>query len=152
VQQFQYSGHFQVVVPGSPATPFPINVGINVLERGPDWLRFNFSFRGQAPGMDAELTTRVSGNHMLCGSWIPPTALGALQQGQVLDQDDLTRVTVRVSVVNSQQVTLVADSPRQQIQYTYRRSDGLLTNVVSSDRFNPLGMSNRIELGLVSMQ
>lgn len=149
---FRYSGTFQVTVPGSPGTPFPVNVGIQVTERGPDWLKFEASFNNQAPGVESELTTRVHGNNMLCGSWIPPTALGLLQAGQVLDTDHFTHVTTQVGSANQQYVTLVANSPRQQIQYTYRRSDGLLVKTLLVDRFNQLGMSNQIELSLVSMQ
>jgi len=149
---FRYSGTFQVAVPGSPATPFPVNVGIVVKERGPDWLKFDVTFDNQAPGVKSELTSRVSGNNMLCGSWIPPTAFGALQAGQVLDTDGFSHVTTQVGHADAQYVTLVADSPRQQIQYTYRRSDGLLVKMLFVDRFNRLGMSNRIELSLASMQ
>ncbi len=149
---FQYSGTFKVAIPGSPSTPFPVNVGISVTERGPDWLKFEVTFNNQAPGVKSELTSRVSGNSMLCGSWIPPTALGSLQAGQVLDTDSFTHVTTQVGYADSQHVTLVANSPRQQIQYTYRRSDGLLVKTLFIDRFNQLGMSNQIELSLVSMQ
>lgn len=149
---FRYSGTFQVAVPGSPATPFPVKVGIVVKERGPDWLKFDVTFDNQAPGVKSELTSRVSGNNMLCGSWIPPTALGALQAGQVLDTDGFSHVTTQVGHADAQYVTLVADSPRQQIQYTYRRNDGLLVKMLFVDRFNRLGMSNKIELSLASMQ
>lgn len=149
---FQYNGTFQVTVPGSPATPFPVNLGIVVKERGPDWLRFDVTFNNQAPGVKSELTSRVSGNSMLCGSWIPSSALGVLQTGQVLDTDSFTHVTTQVGYADAQYLMLVANSPRQQIQYTYRRHDGLLVKILFTDRFNQLGMSNQIELSLASMQ
>ncbi len=149
---FRYSGSFQVNVPGSPATPFPINATITVAERGADWLKFDVATGNQAPGVSSEMTARVAGNNMLCGSWIPPTAMGQLQVGQVLDTDRFTNVTVRVGAADAQHVTLVHNSPRQQIQYTYRRQDGLLVRTFFSDRFNQLGMSNQIDLSLVSME
>jgi transposase len=94
----------------------------------------------------------VAGNSMLCGSWIPPAAMGTLQAGQVLDSDPFTKVTVQVGSADAQHVTLVHNSPRQQIQYTYRRQDGLLVRTLFNDRFNQLNMSNQIELSLVSTE
>ena len=149
---FRYSGSFQVNVSGSAPTPFPVNVTITTAERGADWLRFDVATGTQAPGMSSEMTSRVAGNHMLCGSWIPPAAMGSLQAGQVLDTDPFTKVSVQVGRADAQHVTLVHNSPRQQIQYTYRRQDGLLVRAVYTDRFNLLNMSNQIELSLVSMQ
>ena len=149
---FRYRGSFQVNIPGSPPTPFPVDATITVAERGADWLRFDVALGNQAPGASSEMTARVAGNHMLCGSWIPPTAMGNLRAGQVLDTDPLTRVTVQVGAADAQYVTLVHNSPRQQIQYTYRRQDGLLVRTLSQDRFNQLNMSNQIDLSLVSMQ
>ncbi len=149
---FRYRGTFQVNIPGSPATPFPVNATITVAERGADWLKFDVATGNQAPGASSEMTVRVAGNSMLCGSWIPPTAMGTLQAGQVLDSDPFTKVTVQVGAADAQHVTLVHNSPRQQIQYTYRRQDGLLVRTLFNDRFNRLNMSNQIELSLVSTE
>nr|WP_321468048.1 hypothetical protein [uncultured Desulfobulbus sp.] len=149
---FEYSGTFQVTLPGSPATPLPFNLGISVQERGRDWLQYRVNSTSQALESGAELTARVGGNTMLCGSWIPPAALGMLQTGQVVDTDGFTHVTTRVGYTDSQGVTLVADSQRQQIHYTYRRNDGLLVRLLFIDRLNQLGMSKQIELSLRSMQ
>ena len=149
---FRYRGSFQVNVPGTPATPFAIHAAATVTARGADWVKFDISTGGQAPGITSELTTRVSGNHMFCGSWIPPTAMGSLQAGQLLDTDAFTHVTTQVSSADAQYVTLVHNNPRQQIQYTYRRQDGLLVRTLVNDRFNHLNMSNQMELSFVSME
>ncbi len=149
---FRYSGTFQVNIPGSPPSPLAVNATASITGRGPDWVKFDISTGGQAPGISSELTTRVSGNHMLCGSWIPPMAMSNLQAGQVLDTDPFTNVTTQVSSVDPQYVTLVHNNPRQQIQYTYRRQDGLLVRTLLNDRMNQLNMSNQLELSLVSME
>jgi len=149
---FRYSGSFQVNIPGTAATPFAIHAAATVTARGSDWVKFDISTGGQAPGITSEQTTRVSGNHMFCGSWIPPAAMGSLQAGQVLDTDGFTHVTTQVSSADPQYVTVVHNNPRQQIQYTYRRQDGLLVRTLVNDRFNHLNMSNQMELSFVSME
>jgi len=150
---FRYRGSFQVSSPESPLPPMVFNAAATVVARGPDWVRFEVTTGGdQAPGIQSELTSRVSGNHMLCGSWIPPTAIAALQSGQILDTDNFTHVTTQVASVDSQYVTVVHNNARQQIQYTYRRQDGLLVRTVSNDRFNELNMSNQVEFSLTSVE
>lgn len=149
---FRYSGTFQVNIPGSPPTPLAVNATITITERGADWAACDVSVGNAAPGINSELTKRVSGNHMLCGSWIPPGALGNLQAGHVLDTDSFTHFSVQVGQADAQYVTLVQNNARQQIQYTYRRQDGLLVRTVLNDRFNQLNMSNQTELSLVSME
>ncbi len=149
---FRYSGSFQVNIPGTAATPFAIHAAATVTARGSDWVKFDISTGGQAPGITSEQTTRVSGNHIFCGSWIPPAAMGSLQAGQVLDTDGFTHVTTQVSSADPQYVTVVHNNPRQQIQYTYRRQDGLLVRTLVNDRFNHLNMSNQMELSFVSME
>ena len=149
LQGLDYRGQFCVRQLGVPDTPFPFDVRLEVAERGRDWLLLNASVASHMPGEIPGFGTRASGNHQLCGLWIPPKGLAALQPGQELDSDAMTRVLTRVTNKNGESVTITQTSPRQQLDFTYRLSDGLLVASSFAERLGPVpGMSNVIEFRL----
>ena len=150
LKQLDYRGFFAVRQQGIPDTPLSFQIAAGVKERGADWLVLDGEVRSAMPGGGLPgFGGRACGNRQLCGFWIPVSGLAALRVGQELDSDPLTRVTTRVSHVDAQSVTITQTSPRQQLDYTYRRSDGLLVKGVFAERFTfPPGMANVIEIHL----
>lgn len=150
ITQLEYQGYFAVRQQGIPDTPLPFGVSIWVKERGADWLLLDGQVRSTTPGSDLPgIGGRASGNRQLCGFWIPVQGLKALTGGQELDRDPLTRVVTRVSRLDAQSVTITQSSPRQQLDFTYRTSDGLLVKAVIIDYLGfPPGMANVREIDL----
>ncbi len=153
VKQIGYEGQFCVRQPGIPDTPIPFNVQLDVADRGTDWVLFNASAGSQVPQGIPGLSTRMSGRGQLGGLWMPVQGLAALRTGQELDRDPLTRVVTSVGRRDAETVTITQTAPRQQLEFTYRLSDGVLVAGVFTERLPyPPGMANVLQLRLVGMQ
>lgn len=147
LEQLAYRGRFSVRQPGSVDTVVPFDLRFATAQRGPGFLVLTPILPGGVtlPGIER----RLVGAHQLAGPWMPPSALGTLKAGQVLDSDPLTLVVTRVRSSDERQVVLTQDSPRQRSELTYRRRDGLLQRLVAEERFASVpGMSKVVELDL----
>jgi len=150
IQKLDYQGHFAVRQQGIPDTPFPFSIDVEVKERGHDWLLLDGQVRSGMPGGGLPgFGGRATGRQQLCGFWIPVQGLKSLRPGQELDNDPMTKVVTRVNRVDGESVTISQLSPRQQLDFTYRLSDGLLVKGVFAERFTfPPGMANVLEINL----
>ncbi len=100
---------------------------------------------GSIPGLDV----RVAGNHQFGGQWIPPEGIAVLRTGQELDRDPLTNVTTRVRHVDQSSVVIAQVGPMQSLEFTYRRTDGMLVSAVFTEALPPVpGMSKVLEFEL----
>jgi hypothetical protein len=148
---FDYRGRI-TVRPVAVDTPLPFQLRYDVTQRGDDWLTAN-AVTANTLGAN-EL--RVRSSHQLTGLWIPPAACAGLKQGQVLDQDLFVKTTVDVTYVDDQVVTISQRSPRQDFQFTYRKSDGLLARGCFTELLAPViggpAMSKVVEMELADVR
>lgn len=145
IGRIDYGGKAWLEIQGDIPRPVPFQLGFEVTRRGASWLQFKVVSGSQGPGALPETSARVSGNQQLCGMWIPPQGLAGLSRGQVIDSDPLTKVVTSVSQVDAQAVVITQQSPKQQFEFTYRRSDGLLARAVLRESLGIPGMSNVLE-------
>jgi hypothetical protein len=148
IRHFDYEGDFNVHVPGSPPTPFKLSVAVEVQRSGPGWMLSEATSRAQTPGALPDVGIRIGGDCQLGGGWISAHGLQRLEVGQVIDEDPLTRVRTVVDHVDREFVTLRQEGPRQQAQLTYRKTNGMLVRMQTSERIGPPGMRNEIDLYL----
>jgi hypothetical protein len=153
VRRLEFNGQFQVEQAGVPPSgAMPFQLGLEVLRRGTDWLHCKVTTPSDPPSGLPETNLRIHGNQQICGLWIPPQGLAKLRAGQRIDSDPLTRVVTSVSRVDDQHVVFSLQSPRQQSELTYRRSDGALVHAIVRENLGVPGMSNVIELQLRGIQ
>jgi hypothetical protein len=92
----RYDGTYSALAMGAPAGSFPYTVLAEAQRRGARWTEHRLSaFLAGAP---SGAMSRVTGVAQLTDAlWLPPEALGALRDGQVLDRDPMTGAQVEVS-------------------------------------------------------
>jgi hypothetical protein len=135
VRELKYTGSLHVPY-GARQVSAPLSVSFSLLRRGRDWGQFQLesSLAGPIPSMPKTSTANVvTGSAQFGGLWVPPAGLRALRVGQVLDQDPLTGVEVTVSSMNESSVVISEINTVQRMDYTYRRSDGLLVQYTRVD-------------------
>jgi hypothetical protein len=152
LKKLDYAGNFNVHVPGSPPTPIKLSVSMERLRSGDDWMLCETTGRMHVPGAMPDVGERLVGTHQLGGLWIPTKALAQLRAGQVLDEDALTRFTTVVDRVDGEYVTLLQTATRQTVELTYRKADGMLVQLKTSERIGPPGMRNEVDLQLTGSQ
>ncbi|AKI97741.1 hypothetical protein [Kosmotoga pacifica] len=92
----RYSGAVSVNIPGTPPTTLPLQVQVTKVSSGKNWdlLKLTVSQYGSLP---SEIYN-VCGTAQLNGPmWMPITALNMLQQGHILDYDEITRIKTSVT-------------------------------------------------------
>ena len=151
VRSASYSGTYAVHVPGSPVIPLPMSSHVQVTNRGRNWLQFTLTLQmGSALGMPPtrSQSTSVSGHAQVGGLFVSPAGLAKLRQGQVLDRDPLTKVTIQVTGVGGGRVTVSEIGQVHRMAYTYDARTGMLVGVVSHDQV----LNMRRELRLTGSQ
>jgi hypothetical protein len=69
---------------------------------------------------------RLSSSNTIGSVWIAPAALARLKTGQVLDEDQYTRVRYSVVRVTRDEVVLLDAGPTESTQQTYEIATGML--------------------------
>ena len=106
----------------------------HVVERGPDWLGLARFEAGKAPGPGVEPipnTLVLAGSALGPGSlFLPPAGLADLKQGQRIDSDPATKMTVTVTSVerkgDANVVGFTAECPAFTSRTFYNRATGAL--------------------------
>jgi hypothetical protein len=139
--------------PAPPPTPLNFSLEVKAQKTGPDWMMFNATTQGQEPGSMPAVETHVNGNAQIAGLWVPAWGLTNLQPGQVIDRDPFTDFVTSVSSLNNEFATITLTGPRQQFDYPYRRTNGMLMRLKTTEFYpNIPGRSNTLELDLVGSQ
>lgn len=148
---FDFSGRI-AIKPVATDTPLPFQLRYDVAQRGDDWL----TAKAVTANTLGANELRVRSSYQLTGLWIPPAACAELKVGQVLDTDPFVKTTVSVTYVDDQVVTISQRSPRQDFQFTYRRSDGLLARGCFTELLAPVpggpAMSKVVEMELANVR
>lgn len=158
LQRLRYRGSHAVVIPGSPVLPLAAQTDVQVLDKGPAWVRFSQRDAvgvGNSAGVPPTVTesVRVAGPGQIGGIWLPAAALPGLRAGQTIDTDPLTGITTTV-VQNGQGpngralVVLREAAPAFQIDYYYDVESGLMFALAFQDRV----LNQMIQMELASAE
>jgi hypothetical protein len=94
------------------------------------WASFNSVGTGANPQYSRPVADKTEleyfGPAEFGGLWIGPGAISTLHTGQVLDNDPYTKMTITVSQMDNQSVTITQQNAMATIQHTYDRNTGLL--------------------------
>lgn len=131
LSSLSYQGRFAVMVPGSPAIPLPLTIQALIHGRGSNWAQYRLTTRIQGPGSMPNQEVHCTGSSTIGGIWLPTAGLRGLQQGQVLDQDPVTGVVVRVAGWSTgadgrTTVTLTEANQAYRKDWTYDGQSGML--------------------------
>jgi len=149
IQQLTYQGSLTTVMQAAPPLHLPMTVTITPNARGLHWLRYTAastvqSLYGMPPQQDQRVDT--CGAATLGGLWLPPQAMRALQQGQVLDRNDVVHTTLTVTQVGGGTVTITEMGPRHRTDWMYDASSGVLTAMSTSQQVGMATMTRRVQL------
>jgi hypothetical protein len=124
----RYDGTYTALVMGSPAGSFPYVVLAEVKAVRPRWSAFLLtdSVSGQSPSLSWRVT---GGTQVLDALWLPPEALDALRDRQVLDRDPITGSEIKVSRGHDGSITLTESNTAYHTALKYDGSDGALLDI-----------------------
>lgn len=138
VKSIEANGGQFVALPGTPMLQLPVRVTNTVTGRGTNWIGLHQTTTTGTvvPGMPPSTSEGdiVCGPGQVGGLWLPPGALTKLADGQELDTDALTGTSLRVGQATGAEVTLVETGAVHTTAWTYRLSDGMLTQMRHNDR------------------
>ncbi|MFP4056397.1 MAG: hypothetical protein ACLF0G_05975 [Candidatus Brocadiia bacterium] len=135
----RYKGTYVGAGSGVMPVSIPASLELRVLRRGKGWLQYRQRAQfGVPPRASRAEFRRAAGNAQWGGPWLPPQGLGGLREGQVLDRDPLTKVTVSVTGLGAgpsgDRVVRIAEvGPVHRIEYTYHATSGRLLGYVEKD-------------------
>ena len=131
---YQYQGGRTTSVPGASSITIPLRVTLQRQHVGPNWATYVMTWEEQY--QSPAQSVRNYGSAQFTGLWVPPRWLGQLRQGQVLDSDPVTRVTIRVGQVGrtpqgTDVVWLIEGNNARRDEYGYDRASGMLLYITS---------------------
>jgi hypothetical protein len=150
LQQLTYQGTLTTAMPSAgPPMSLPTTATLTPNARGRSWLRYTSAWTTQGLyGMPAEQGQQVDtcGGATLGGLWLPPQAMRALQQGQVLDRNDVVHTTLTVTQAGGGTVTLTEMGQRHRTDWTYDASSGVLSAMSTSQQVGLATVTRRVQL------
>lgn len=145
VRGFTLQGSLSTTIPGSPEMGGrPMRGTATVTQRGARWFQcdVNVNVESQQGLPSAHAQSRiVSGIAQVGGLWLPPAALSALRQGQVLDEDPTVGTRQVVTGADGQWVLINYGSPIDSTDSLYEVSSGQL---VRSRRSQQIGVATQV--------
>lgn len=121
-----------------PTVPNQITLDLVVSERGNGWVAMSATSTLQmqgAPTIPPSTSQLAFGRAQLNGLWIPPAALANLHDGQVLDEDPVTRMRLVVKKADNNTVEMSQSNAAGEIDSAYDTRTGML---IESDFYNVL--------------
>jgi hypothetical protein len=111
---------------GVPDTTLPSSVSVDVARCGTSWCAVDLASKVQ--GQAQVRSTRMVGAAQIFDAfWLPPEALDALDDGQVLDRDPVTGARIRVARPGDGTIVLTEEAVAYAIALVYDERDGMLT-------------------------
>lgn len=125
----RYEGSVTTSVSGASSITYGAAFTIRRQSVGTNWASYMGTYEQQY--QSPSQVVRNSGSAQFTGLWIPPRWLGQLRQGQSLDSDPVTKVTVAVGRVGrtpqGQDVVWIVESNNvRRDEYGYDRASGML--------------------------
>ena len=126
-----------------PTVPNALSLDLQTVAKGHGWMQFSgrSAERVQgAPEIPPASIDIAFGLNEFGGLWIMPEALAQLRQGQVLDEDPITKMRTIVSRVDDSSVVIVSSNAAGEIDNQYDKRTGML---IGSSFYNVLSMQQR---------
>ena len=132
-RKLRYQGTTTMTVPNVGSFPRDVVLDITPKARGDNWLRsqsdltiYNKPVGGQPVPPEQYSNALASGPGCVMGLWIPPDAMGKLEQGQTLETNDVTQTKTVVSEIGQGYVTLTEFGKKHRIDMAYDTTTGIL--------------------------
>ncbi|HEY4742920.1 MAG TPA: hypothetical protein VIH76_20155 [Candidatus Acidoferrales bacterium] len=126
-----------------PTVPNVLTLDMEATARGHNWVQFTATSTQRtqgAPEIPPSKSELASGRSELDGLWAGPAALAQLRQGQILDEDPVTKMRTVVSRVDDSSVIITASNAAGEIDNQYDKHTGML---IASSFYNVLSMQQR---------
>jgi hypothetical protein len=126
-----------------PTVPNVLTLDMEATARGRNWVQFSATSTQHtqgAPEIPPSKSELAFGRSELDGLWAGPAALAQLRQGQVLDEDPVTKMRTVVSRVDDSSVVIAAANAAGEIDNQYDKRTGML---IASSFYNVLSMQQR---------
>ncbi len=126
-----------------PTIPNVLTFDMEPLAHGRNWAQFSATSTQRtqgAPDIPPAHDNLAFGNNELGGLWAGPAALAQLRQGQVLDEDPVTKMRIVVSRVDDSTVVIAAANAAGEIDNQYDKRTGIL---LASSFYTVLSMQQR---------
>jgi hypothetical protein len=126
-----------------PTVPNVLTLDMEAAARGRGWAEYSVvstQHTQGAPDIPPGKIELASGRNQIGGMWAGPAALARLRQGQVLDQDPVTKMRTVVSRVDDSSVVIAATNAAGEIDSQYDKRTGML---IGSSFYDVLTMQQR---------
>jgi hypothetical protein len=113
-----------------PTVPNLVTMDLQITDRGNGWVALSATSSLQmqgAPQVPSSTSQMAFGTNQFNGLWAGPAALASLREGQVLDEDPITRMRLVVGKSDGNSVTLSQSNPAGEIDSVYDTQTGMLT-------------------------
>ncbi|MFZ0968592.1 MAG: hypothetical protein WAN13_09995 [Candidatus Acidiferrales bacterium] len=142
VRALHYRG--SIISHGSlPTVPNVLTFDMQPVAHGRNWAQFSATSTQRtqgAPDIPPARADLAFGRSEFDGLWACPAALAQLRQGQVLDEDPVTKMRTAVSRVDDSTVVIVESNAAGEIDNQYDKRTGML---LASSFYNVLSMQQR---------
>jgi hypothetical protein len=126
LRTMHFQGSQSILDPRIPA-PSPRTMDISITGHGNGWTDIDVLMGPQAPGVNGIALKLTLGRYCPDPLWISPQRLATLHQGQVIDQNDTTRIKVFVVAMDQNSVTIEQANSSGGYDYRYDLRTGLET-------------------------
>ncbi|MGO8816224.1 MAG: hypothetical protein ACLQVG_16425 [Terriglobia bacterium] len=126
-----------------PTVPNVLSLDMEATARGRGWAEYSVvstQHTQGAPDIPPAKIELASGRNQIGGMWAGPAALAQLRQGQVLDQDPITKMRTVVSRADDASVVIAATNAAGEIDSQYDKRTGML---IGSSFYDVLTMQQR---------
>jgi len=135
-----YRGTTLVPTGGLAPLRLDVNLTAQPKTRGESWVHYGMLLKITNTGNMPTITTpseTITGLGQFGGAWLPPAILANLTEGQRIDYDAITLVTVKVLSTKGRTVVIAATNPTQNLRWGYDKTSGLMTTI-EKDELNPV--------------
>lgn len=152
-RQIDYQGQVRVLtgntgLPPLPGQPVTISYQLQQAGQGcvsaASYTRFD---NGQGIPPSEVNGQRCFGSAMVGGLWLAPQIIGQLQEGQVIDEDPITRRRTTFAGMRGGLAVIAEQGPIDLVEYAYNPQDGMLTGSRNTEQMLHIGQ-RIIEFGL----
>jgi hypothetical protein len=126
-----------------PTVPNVLSLDMEATARGRNWVQFSATTTQRTQGardIPPSKSELASGRSEFDGLWAGPAALAQLRQGQVLDEDPVTKMRTVVARVDDSSVVIASSNAAGEIDSQYDKRTGML---IASSFYNVLSMQQR---------
>jgi hypothetical protein len=110
--------------------PMDLQGDMKIVDRNDAWVTADQTM--QMRGANPSQAKHVWCSNQIGGGWIGPAALAKMQQGQLIDEDPLTKVKTVVSHVDDNSVVITCANSAGEQSFQYNKSTGMFISALAS--------------------